>query len=354
MRIAVLLLTLALAALALPPRPGVLEGTGSPLPVFPPGVEVAGPNKLKGYSELETVTILMQFPDNPADTAERSPARFDSMLYSTGVYTGLPYRQGSLNDYFLECSYGDYHVRGGIAGDSWFTSTYNYSRYYDGNYMLSTGDQLAEENLAQVDAYVDFSQFDLNNDDHIDDHNDHGRSHNYDDDSGCDHHHDGTGDNDGGGPADGCDGPAGDPNDHHCRSDNNNDNHRAATRRRVRPFGRVSVRFAHQQPAGFRWPAGSCPCRGVAIVCAFLVPAHGRDRNVRALEYVQHPRPMAIRGREHRGQHLRAIGVQRSRRQQRALRQHGQPDVHGDRLGCVDRRRRETLGHPRVPGMTAR
>lgn len=168
MRIAILVLTLSIAAVAMPPRPGLLESTNRPLPVYPPGVEVAGPNKLKGYSELETVTILMQFPDNQADIAEHSPARFDSMLYSTGVYHGLPYRQGSLNDYFLECSYGDYHVRGGIAGDSWFTSTYNYSRYYDGNYLLSTGEQLAEENLAQVDAYVDFSQFDLNNDNHID------------------------------------------------------------------------------------------------------------------------------------------------------------------------------------------
>ncbi len=168
MRIAVLILTLSAVALAMPPRPGMLEGTDSPLPVFPPGVEVAGPNKLKGYSELETVTILMQFPDNLADTLARSPARFDSMLYSTGVYNGLPYRQGSLNDYFLECSYGDYHVRGGIAGGRWFMSEYNYSRYYDGSYMLSTGRQLAEENLAQVDSYVDFSQFDLNDDNHID------------------------------------------------------------------------------------------------------------------------------------------------------------------------------------------
>ena len=167
MRIAALVLVPLLTVLAMPPRPGLLEGSGSPLPVYPAGVEVPGPNLLKGYSNLETVTILMQFPDNQADTVEHSPARFDSMLYSTGVYTGLPYRQGSLNDYFLESSYGDYHVRGGIAGDSWFTSTYSYARYYDGNYLLSTGGQLAEENMAQVDAYIDFSQFDLNQDGHI-------------------------------------------------------------------------------------------------------------------------------------------------------------------------------------------
>ena len=167
MRIIASVLFLSFVALAMPPRPGMLEGTNSPLPVYPPGVEVAGPNRLKGYSDLETVCILMQFPDNRADTIKRSPARFDSMLYSTGVYTGLPYRQGSLNDFYLENSYSGLPVLGGVGGGHWFMSTYNYSHYYDGNYMLSEGYQLAADNMAQVDAYVDFSQFDLNHDGHI-------------------------------------------------------------------------------------------------------------------------------------------------------------------------------------------
>ncbi len=153
--------------LAMPPRPGWREGTNAPEPVFPPGVEVAGENKLFGFRELETVCILMQFPDNLADTIRRSPARFDSMLYSTNVYRNQPYRQGSLKDYFFENSYGTYTVRGGIAGNRWFLSQYNYSRYYDGNYMLTTGSQLARENLQQVDQYVDFRQFDLNRDNRI-------------------------------------------------------------------------------------------------------------------------------------------------------------------------------------------
>ncbi len=149
---------------AMPPRPGF---TG-PVPVFPPGVEVPGPNKLKGYNFCETVTILMQFPDNRADTIRHSAVRFDSMLYSVGVYNGQPYRAGSLNDFFLENSYGSYSVRGGVAGNRWFMSRYNYSRYYDGNYMLSTGARLARENLQQVDSFIDFRNFDLNSDGHID------------------------------------------------------------------------------------------------------------------------------------------------------------------------------------------
>ena len=167
MRIAVLTLALSVATLAMPPRPGALKGTGSPLPVYPPGVEVAGPNRLKGATNLETVTILMQFPDNKADTLDHSPALFDSMLYSTGVYKGQQYRAGSLNDFYLENSYGNLPVLGGVGGDRWFMSTHHYSEYYDGDYLLTTGLQLAEDNMAQVDAYVDFSQFDLNHDGHI-------------------------------------------------------------------------------------------------------------------------------------------------------------------------------------------
>jgi immune inhibitor A len=159
------ILLLAAAGLwAMPPRPGL----NSPEPIYPPGVEEAGPDKTHGYGQLETVCILMDFPDNHADTIRRCPARFDSMLYSIGVYTGQPYRQGSLKDFYLENSYGNFSVMGGVAGNHWFRSSYNYSRYYDGNYMLSTGGTLARENVQQVDATINFSQFDLNHDGHID------------------------------------------------------------------------------------------------------------------------------------------------------------------------------------------
>jgi immune inhibitor A len=163
----ILLLTIFRFAVAMPPNPRLFE-TDSPNPIFPPGVEEPGPNKLINRENLETVTILMQFPDNRADTLRRSPARFDSMLYSTGIYNNQPYRQGSLNDYYLENSYGNYHVIGGGADNRWFMSTHNYSEYYDGNYMLSTGYELAQDNVQQVDQFVNFHDYDLNNDGHID------------------------------------------------------------------------------------------------------------------------------------------------------------------------------------------
>lgn len=156
--------------LSLAPRPawGYAGPARFQLPAFPPGVEVAGPNRFRDSRSLETVAVLVDFPDNQADTARFRPARFDSMLYSTGVYTGQTYRQGSLRDFFLENSYGQFSVIGGVAGDRWFRSAHNYSRYYDGNYLLSSGYQLAYENLQQVDGQVDFSQFDADGDDTVD------------------------------------------------------------------------------------------------------------------------------------------------------------------------------------------
>ena len=153
---------------AMPLKPSLLSQPNIPEPIFPRGVEIAGPNKFFNRENLETVTILMQFPDNRADTLRYSPALFDSMLYSTGIYNNALYRQGSLNDYYLENSYGTFHVPGAVADNRWFLSSYNYASYYDGNYMLSMGGQLAQDNVQQVDQYINFHDFDLNNDGHID------------------------------------------------------------------------------------------------------------------------------------------------------------------------------------------
>lgn len=116
---------------------------------------------------IETVAILVQFSDHLADTLERTAARYDSMFFSTGVYQGQ-YRAGSLNDFFLENSYGTTNVTGGIAGEAWHMSSHTYSYYYDGYYMLSSGYQMAMDAVALVDATVDFQQYDLDNDNHID------------------------------------------------------------------------------------------------------------------------------------------------------------------------------------------
>ncbi|MEO0215792.1 MAG: M6 family metalloprotease domain-containing protein [candidate division WOR-3 bacterium] len=116
---------------------------------------------------IETCVILVQFTDNLADTIAHNPACYDSMFYSTGVYYGQ-YRQGSLNDFFKENSYNQTDVRGGIVGNNWYMSSHPYSYYDDGYYMLTTGYQLAQDAVALVDATVNFQQYDLNNDNHLD------------------------------------------------------------------------------------------------------------------------------------------------------------------------------------------
>lgn len=116
---------------------------------------------------IETCAILVQFSDNLADPIEHSPPRYDSMFYSIGVYQGT-YRAGSLNDFFIENSYGMTDVAGGIAGDQWHMSNYTYSHYYDGYYMLTTGYELAVDAVELVDPLVDFSQYDDDDNGRID------------------------------------------------------------------------------------------------------------------------------------------------------------------------------------------
>ncbi len=146
---------------AIPPRPGM---TGPHTCII--GPMRSEPKDLRDLT-IETCAILVQFSDNLADTVEHSPARYDSMFYSVGVYQGT-YRAGSLNDFFIENSYGVTDVAGGIAADQWHMSDYSYSHYYDGYYMLTTGYELARDAVDLVDPLVDFSQYDANGDNHID------------------------------------------------------------------------------------------------------------------------------------------------------------------------------------------
>ncbi|UCF69894.1 MAG: M6 family metalloprotease domain-containing protein [candidate division WOR-3 bacterium] len=156
-----LILTLPVAVSSMPPR--MINGTPHSCII---GRPLATPKVLRD-STIETCAILVQFSDNLANTTAHTPARYDSMFYSTGVYHGQ-YRAGSLNDFFIENSYGTTDVVGGIAGNQWYMSNYTYSHYYDGHYLLSSGYELVVDALMLVDATVDFQQFDSNSDGHID------------------------------------------------------------------------------------------------------------------------------------------------------------------------------------------
>ncbi len=156
-----ILILMSSAVLAMPPKPSIYANhtciVGEPRSLT---------KDLNDYT-IETVAILVQFTDNRADTLNNTPARYDSMFYSTGVYYGQ-YRMGSLNDFFKENSYDDTDVSGGIAGNRWYMSNHTYSYYDDNNYMLSTGYQLARDAAILVDGSVNFNDYDFNNDGHID------------------------------------------------------------------------------------------------------------------------------------------------------------------------------------------
>ncbi len=157
----------------MPPRPGLFDPKtglsvtcGHPYPKFP--AWFGQPGELKAFlRNIEAAVILIQYPDNRANLIRDIPARYDSMFFSRNVYHGQ-YRAGSLNDFWHENSFDSCNVIGSIAGNTWFMCGNNYSKYYDGNYMLSTGSTLARDAIAKADSTVDFKVFDQNNDGRID------------------------------------------------------------------------------------------------------------------------------------------------------------------------------------------
>ncbi len=170
----ILVIAGSIAANAMPPKPGLFDPItglsttyGHPYPKFPAWFGQPVPQAKRFVRNVEAAVILIQYPDNRANTTRDVPARYDSMFFSRNVYQGQ-YRAGSLNDFFHENSYDSCNIVGSIAGNSWFMCGNNYSKYYDGNYMLSTGSTLARDAIAKADSTVDFRIFDRNNDGRID------------------------------------------------------------------------------------------------------------------------------------------------------------------------------------------
>ncbi len=110
------------------------------------------------------LVILWQFVDHPADPVAHPPSAYDELLFSTGT---LP--TGSMNDFYLENSYGAYGVDGGISG--WTTASNTYASYAnpDGSQDSGTARQMIIDAVAQLDPTVDFSLYDNDGPDGIPD-----------------------------------------------------------------------------------------------------------------------------------------------------------------------------------------
>jgi len=131
----------------------------------------------------QALVILIDFPDYRWDHRNDSnfsnadfiytTQHFNDMLFSQGTYKA-PYSQsaytGSMRDFFLENSYGQFEVTG--VTTVWYTASENLAFYANdnsgfGSYPNSSR-KLVEEAVELADPDVDFSAFDNNNDGLVD------------------------------------------------------------------------------------------------------------------------------------------------------------------------------------------
>jgi len=126
----------------------------------PPAVKhpwVSGPAKERIIPDRQAIVILVDFADNHADVATYPPSHYQAMLFSVGSYP-----TGSMRDWYLENSYGQFNVTGSVT--IWLRMPQLYSYYVDGQAGFGTyprnAQKLAEDAVTAADPYVDFSLFD--------------------------------------------------------------------------------------------------------------------------------------------------------------------------------------------------
>ena len=112
----------------------------------------------KGAALVGTGTclvILWEFTDHPADQVAHPAGNYDDMMFSTGTFP-----TGSMNDYYLEVSHGAFGVQGVVTG--WTTAANTYASYAngDGSQDAYTARAMLEDAISELDATIDFSQFD--------------------------------------------------------------------------------------------------------------------------------------------------------------------------------------------------
>jgi len=110
-----------------------------------------------------TVVILVDFYDQPA-AAANSAAAFDSLLFSLGMNP-----TGSMKEYYLENSYGQYVIGGKAFG--WYRPQHNHQSY---NGIIDDDDDaflspsfLVQWAITKADSNINFSQFDTDHDGYL-------------------------------------------------------------------------------------------------------------------------------------------------------------------------------------------
>lgn len=118
---------------------------------------LAGQVGARVIPDRQAVVILVDFSDKPANQSAYPPLHYDRMLFSVNSYAG-----GSMRDWYLENSYGQFNVTG--VTTVWLRMPQTYAYYVDGQAGMGTyphnTQKLTEDALAAADPFVDFSQFD--------------------------------------------------------------------------------------------------------------------------------------------------------------------------------------------------
>lgn len=158
-----------------------LDGKGPEPRLSKNGAPLNQPNLMTKGKKIsgswKALIILMDFPDyrwdyqaDPNfvnDSLYYTSDHFDSLANSLGTFRHpecVSNVTGSIRDFYIENSYGQFDVISTIAG--WFTSINNFSYYSD-----NTGANaylLVEEAVAAADPYVDFSDYDNDGDGWVD------------------------------------------------------------------------------------------------------------------------------------------------------------------------------------------
>ncbi|MDD3626718.1 MAG: M6 family metalloprotease domain-containing protein [bacterium] len=113
----------------------------------------------------KALIILVQFPDNLADTVSHGQTYYNTFFFSEGV---MPTK--SVREYYQEVSVGQFDLTGTIAG--WYMMPQNYTYYTDVEYGFgdypNNAQKLVEDAIAAANPDVDFSQFDNDGDGYVD------------------------------------------------------------------------------------------------------------------------------------------------------------------------------------------
>ena len=113
---------------------------------------------------IRVVVLLVDFSDHPYDGQQLAgtPADFDSILFSSGYHNPT----GSMTDFYLENSYGNFYIQGDIFG--WYRMPLTYATYAGTASGLQTtginAQDLVDDALDAADADVNFSNYDFNGD----------------------------------------------------------------------------------------------------------------------------------------------------------------------------------------------